>query len=151
MKRILAIIVCVLVSIGITSGVASSSTPDRPVAPIGSKVAPDAGVVSVNAEPTLIQGWDNINWEHAIIVSLSAPPCDNSSDVDYAMNTLGNNNNQLSSIQLNPASNCALVLWDGPGFTGNSTFIPVGTGGCMNLGSCFGENLWKRVNSLQLL
>lgn len=107
--------------------------------------------VGITAEPTLIQGWDNINWSNALIVTLSAPPCDNSADVDYAINNLGNNNNEMSSIQVNPVSNCVLVVWDGPNFTGNSIAITAASGGCRDLGNCNGENLWKRVNSLQLL
>jgi hypothetical protein len=145
----LAVVISAVFGLAMTASAAA----DRELIVDGKK---DVKAVSATGEvtsfpPTLIQGWDNIGWSHLIIVSLVAEPCDASLDVDYAIRDLGNNNNQLSSIQLNPASNCILELWDGPNFTGeNHVTIPLGSGGCQNLGSCFGHNIWKRVNSLQL-
>ena len=65
---------------------------------------------------------------------------------------LGNNFDKMASIQLNPNSNCALILYDGENFTGeNHVTLAVGSGGCSNLGSCLGHNLWHRVKSLKLI
>lgn len=111
-----------------------------------------AGDVNAAAQ-ILVRGFDNINYGGTEIVNLSGFTCTSTSaDIDFSMATLGNNNNQLSSIALSTTSNCKLHLYDLPNFSTAATYtiIPLGSGGCPNLGDCFGANLWKRVNSLLL-
>lgn len=92
----------------------------------------------------IVEGFDNIGFAGRRIIDLHGPTgCTASvSDRDYAVRDMGYNNNQLSSMRVRN-SGCVVLLFDGPDFTGNWVQFQ----DCENLGSCNGENIWKRANS----
>lgn len=119
------------------------------VAPIAAASGPAApsgvdGGATIDAI-FIAEGYDNINFGNRLIFDLHGPTgCTASvSDRDYAIRDLGYNNNQLSSMRVRNFG-CVIILFDGPNFTGNSVQFQ----DCPNLGSCSGENIWKRANSV---